>query len=58
MNLQNDISIAQWSLNWAAESYRNLLEYAKPTGIKILIENHGGVSNDPTPKECPTATNP
>ena len=34
------------ALNWAAESYAGLLEYAKPAGIKILIENHGGVSND------------
>jgi len=34
------------ALDWAAESYRMLLEYAKPAGIKILIENHGGVSND------------
>jgi L-ribulose-5-phosphate 3-epimerase len=35
------------TLKWAAESYHPLLEYAKPAGIKILIENHGGVSNDP-----------
>ncbi|HEV2354158.1 MAG TPA: TIM barrel protein [Puia sp.] len=34
------------ALDWAAESYHPLLEYAKPAGIKILIENHGGVSND------------
>ena len=34
------------ALDWAAESYHTLLEYAKPAGIKILIENHGGVSND------------
>jgi hypothetical protein len=34
------------TLHWAAESYHPLLEYAKPAGIKILIENHGGVSND------------
>jgi hypothetical protein len=34
------------ALDWAAESYQMLLEYAKPAGIKILIENHGGVSND------------
>jgi hypothetical protein len=24
-----------------------LLAYAKPSGMKIVIENHGGVSNDP-----------
>jgi L-ribulose-5-phosphate 3-epimerase len=34
------------ALNWAMESYRMLFEYARPAGIKILIENHGGVSND------------
>jgi len=34
------------ALNWAAESYHPLLEYSRPAGIKILIENHGGVSND------------
>jgi len=35
------------ALEWAADSYYPLLEYARPAGIKILIENHGGVSNDP-----------
>jgi len=35
------------ALDWASESYAKLLSYAKPAGIKILIENHGGVSNDP-----------
>jgi hypothetical protein len=35
------------ALEWAAESYYPLLEYARPAGINILIENHGGVSNDP-----------
>jgi L-ribulose-5-phosphate 3-epimerase len=35
------------ALHWAAESYHLLLEYAKPAGVNILIENHGGVSNDP-----------
>jgi L-ribulose-5-phosphate 3-epimerase len=35
------------ALKWAAESYHPLLEYAKPAGINILIENHGGLSNDP-----------
>jgi hydroxypyruvate isomerase len=34
------------ALNWAAESYQLLLDYARPSGINILIENHGGVSND------------
>lgn len=35
------------ALKWAAESYNKLLEYAKPANINIVIENHGGVSNDP-----------
>jgi L-ribulose-5-phosphate 3-epimerase len=34
------------ALDWAAESYHLLLEYAKPAGVSILIENHGGISND------------
>ena len=37
----------QQALEWAAESYHMLLEYAMPAGINIVIENHGGVSNDP-----------
>jgi len=35
------------ALEWAAESYNMLLAYAKPVEINIVIENHGGVSNDP-----------
>jgi len=35
------------ALKWAAESYYMLLEYARPANINIVIENHGGVSNDP-----------
>ena len=34
------------ALKWAIESYNLLLEYAEPSGIKVVIENHGGVSND------------
>ena len=34
------------ALEWAAESYQRLLDYAAPMGIKICIENHGGWSND------------
>jgi L-ribulose-5-phosphate 3-epimerase len=34
------------ALKWAAETYQMLLEYAEPAKIKVLIENHGGVSND------------
>jgi sugar phosphate isomerase/epimerase len=35
------------ALKWATESYNALLEYAAPANINIVIENHGGVSNDP-----------
>ena len=35
------------ALKWASESYNRLLEYAASSQINILIENHGGVSNDP-----------
>jgi hydroxypyruvate isomerase len=35
------------ALKWATESYNMLLSYAKSSGIKVVIENHGGVSNDP-----------
>jgi L-ribulose-5-phosphate 3-epimerase len=35
------------SLKWAAESYNMLLEYAIPARIQVVIENHGGLSNDP-----------
>jgi hypothetical protein len=34
------------ALKWAVESYNMLLEYAVPAKVSILIENHGGVSND------------
>jgi len=30
-----------------AETFRNLLEYAKGSGIQILVENHGRASSDP-----------
>ncbi len=34
------------ALKWSAETCNLLLEYAIPAGISVLIENHGGVSND------------
>ncbi|WOK08169.1 TIM barrel protein [Imperialibacter roseus] len=34
------------ALKWAVESYNMLLEYAMEAGVKVVIENHGGVSND------------
>ncbi len=33
-------------LKWATETYHMLLDYAVPAKIKVLIENHGGLSND------------
>jgi len=35
------------ALKYAAESYHLLLSYAAEANIQVLIENHGGVSNDP-----------
>ena len=37
----------QEALRWSAETCRMLLEYSMQAGISVLIENHGGVSNDP-----------
>ena len=34
------------ALKWSVETYQMLLEYAMPAKISVLIENHGGVSND------------
>lgn len=34
------------SVKWAAESYNMLLEYAIPAKVSVVIENHGGLSND------------
>jgi len=36
----------QEALKWSAETCNLLLDYAIPAGISVLIENHGGVSND------------
>ena len=34
------------ALKWSIETYRMLLEYSRAANISVLIENHGGVSND------------
>ncbi|WP_294082252.1 sugar phosphate isomerase/epimerase family protein [Proteiniphilum sp. UBA5384] len=34
------------ALKWSAETYNMMLDYAIPANISILIENHGGVSDD------------
>lgn len=33
-------------MNWASENYHLLLEYATGAGVKVLVENHGGISDD------------
>jgi hypothetical protein len=46
-NCRGDANVSKEdSLKWAAASYNPLLEYASDADIKVLIENHGGVSND------------
>jgi len=35
------------ALKWSAETYNMLLLYAKQANMSVVIENHGGVSNDP-----------
>ena len=34
------------ALKWAAETYNMMLEYSIPANISVVIENHGGLSND------------
>jgi hydroxypyruvate isomerase len=34
------------ALKWSVDTYKRLLEYAIPAKVSVLIENHGGVSND------------
>jgi L-ribulose-5-phosphate 3-epimerase len=34
------------ALKWATDTYNMMLEYAVPANVSILIENHGGLSND------------
>jgi L-ribulose-5-phosphate 3-epimerase len=34
------------ALKYSVETYNMLLEYAVPAKISVLIENHGGISND------------
>ena len=35
------------ALRLAAETYHQLLDYATESKVNVLIENHGGISNDP-----------
>ena len=34
-------------VNRAAETFRHILEYAKGSGVGLIVENHGGASSDP-----------
>jgi len=34
------------ALKWATETYQMMMDYAVPAKVSVLIENHGGVSND------------
>jgi sugar phosphate isomerase/epimerase len=38
-------SAPTWDVNQTADSFRQLAEYGKTIGVKILIENHDGSSN-------------
>lgn len=48
------------SLDRAAESFGDLLDYAKHAKINVIIENHGGLSSDPEwlPALCKKLNNP
>jgi L-ribulose-5-phosphate 3-epimerase len=46
-NCRGDANVMEEeALRYAAESYHLLLQHAVEANIKVLIENHGGVSND------------
>jgi L-ribulose-5-phosphate 3-epimerase len=34
------------ALKYAAETYQMMMEYSVPAKISVLVENHGGISND------------
>jgi hydroxypyruvate isomerase len=42
-----EISSKEEALKIAAETYHQLLDYAADSGVEVVIENHGGYSNDP-----------
>jgi hypothetical protein len=47
-NCRGEVNIDQQeALKYATETYHLLLNYAEEASINVLIENHGGVSNDP-----------
>lgn len=36
-----------WNLDVTIESYRELVHFGKKLNVRVLIENHGGISSDP-----------
>ena len=42
-----DTNSKEEALKWSTETYQMIMEYAVPANISVLIENHGGISNDP-----------
>ncbi|MDE3184207.1 MAG: TIM barrel protein [Bacteroidota bacterium] len=42
-----EISSGEEALKLSSETYHQLLDYAQDSGVEVLIENHGGYSNDP-----------
>ncbi len=42
-----EIGSKEEALKIATETYHHLLDYAKDSGVEVVIENHGGYSNDP-----------
>jgi len=42
-----EITSAEEALKLSEETYHDLLDYAADSGVEVVIENHGGYSNDP-----------
>ena len=42
-----EVGSKEEALKFANETYQHLLEYAQDSGVEVVIENHGGYSNDP-----------
>ena len=39
---------SDWTLAVTIESYRQLVHFGKKLNVRVLVENHGGISSDPT----------
>ena len=42
-----EVGSGEEALKFATETYNQLLDYAEESGVEVVIENHGGYSNDP-----------